>query len=105
MTKHSQCHHFAIRKKISKTESEMESRFAKILKHCKAQSWLHDDEQSVRGGDRVLAVDSKFKRKIKGLILDESATGKTVFIQPEEVAELNYKLYDYRQHEKKEIRD
>jgi DNA mismatch repair protein MutS2 len=68
-----------IRKKISKTESEMESRFQRVLKHCKEQKWLHDDEQSVRRGDRVLAVESKYKRKIKGLILDESATGKTVF--------------------------
>ncbi|MBT3422061.1 MAG: endonuclease MutS2 [Bacteroidetes bacterium] len=92
-----------IRKKINKTQSEMEQRFQKVLSYCRNNKWLHDEEQSVRRGDRVLAIDSKYKRKVKGLILDESATGKTAFIQPEEVVELNYKLYELFQQEKKEI--
>ena len=92
-----------IRKKIKKGQAEMERIFIRVLKHCRTNKWLQDEEQSVRRGDQVLAIESKYKRKVKGLILDESSTGKTTFIQPEEVVQLNYKLYAYFQEEKKEI--
>ena len=44
---------------------------------------------SIRDGRATIPVDASHKRKIKGLILDESATGKTAYIEPAEIVELN----------------
>ncbi|MFC2113848.1 endonuclease MutS2 [Bacteroidota bacterium] len=94
---------YDVRKKIIRVEGEINQKFRQALAQCRKNKWLHDEEQSVRYGNLVLAVDSKYKRQVKGLILDESATGKTVFIQPEPVLELNYKLAKLKQAEKQEI--
>lgn len=94
---------FTIRLSISGIEYEIDKNFEKILHFCKSKGWLTDELESVRNGERVLAFDSKYKRKIKGIIYDESITGKTTFIQPESILDLRNKWFDLKQKEKREI--
>jgi DNA mismatch repair protein MutS2 len=65
------------------------------LKQAKASGWSNADaEPTVRGGRIVIPVLAEHKRKLKGLIHDESATGQTVFIEPNTVFELNNDIKD-----------
>jgi DNA mismatch repair protein MutS2 len=65
------------------------------LKHAKASGWSNADaEPTVRSGRIVIPVLAEHKRKLKGLIHDESATGQTVFIEPNTVFELNNDIKD-----------
>lgn len=92
-----------LRKSISEIEHDIDKNFDKVLHACKSSGWLADEEESVRNGERVLAVLSKYKRKIRGIIYDESITGKTTFIQPEAILNLRNKWFDLKQKEKREI--
>jgi DNA mismatch repair protein MutS2 len=66
-----------------------------ILRHAKSQGWSPDDaEPTIRGGRLVIPVIAEFKRRLKGLIHDESTTGHTVFIEPEPVFEVNNDIKD-----------
>ncbi|MDX5443349.1 MAG: endonuclease MutS2, partial [Hymenobacteraceae bacterium] len=57
-----------------------------VLRHAKSQGWTNDDsEPTIRGGRIVIPIVAEHKRRIKGLIHDESATGHTVFIEPDVV--------------------
>ena len=65
------------------------------LRQAKAAGWTNDDaEPTVRGGRIVIPVLAEHKRKVKGLIHDESATGQTVYIEPDIVFELNNDIKD-----------
>ena len=62
-----------------------------------------DATVAVRNGRGVIPVSASNKRGIKGFVHDESATGKTVFIEPEEVVELNNEITELEHQEKREI--
>jgi DNA mismatch repair protein MutS2 len=75
-----------------------------ILKQAQADGIIDNDVTvSVRNGRGVIPVSSYDKRRIKGLIHDQSATGKTVFIEPEEIVEINNDLVELEYEEKREI--
>jgi len=57
----------------------------------------------VREGRLVIPVSPAYKRKLKGIVHDESATGKTVFIEPAEVVESNNRLRELEAEERREI--
>lgn len=66
-----------------------------ILNHAKSQGWVNvDAEPTIRGGRLVIPVIAEYKRRLKGLIHDESATGQTVYIEPEPVFEVNNDIKD-----------
>lgn len=92
-----------IRSDIKKTEGVQDKKFDAMLRHCQQEKWLSAEEQSFRNGRRVLALYSEYKRKIKGIIHDESSTGKTTFLEPQTLVELGNDLFDLRQQERKEI--
>jgi DNA mismatch repair protein MutS2 len=92
-----------IRKDIINTERQIENQFQKILHFASEQGWLESGGESFRNGRQVLSIHAEFKRRIKGILHDESATGKTVFLEPEATVELNNELFDLRQKEKREI--
>ncbi|HPD64108.1 MAG TPA: Smr/MutS family protein [Bacteroidia bacterium] len=92
-----------IRKQIKIIEKQAEAEFEKILQHARKNEWLSDEEQSIRHGDRVLAIKSKFKRNIKGIYIDESGSGKTLFIQPLLIIELQNRIMRLKQEENTEI--
>ena len=91
-----------ISKSIRSKERELEKVFNEQLESFKSRGFLVDTLESLRNGRRVLTVAVEHKRKIPGIIHDESATGKTVYIEPEKVISINhevYNLYAERRHE------
>ncbi len=84
-----------------KKERQINSAFASMVK--KYQPYLAETEETVRLGRRVLSILSEHKRKIGGIIHDESATGKIVYIEPPEIVELNNDYYDLENEIRKEI--
>ena len=69
----------------------------------KRQGYLFESIESVRNGRRVLAVKAEHKRKIQGILHDESESGKVVFIEPESCVHLHNDLFSVVQAEQREI--
>jgi len=73
----------------------LRKQISSILKHAKNEGWTPADaEPTIRGGRLVLPVIAEHKRRLKGLIHDESHTGQTVYIEPEAIFELNNDIKD-----------
>ena len=64
---------------------------------------LSDSVESIRNGRRVLSVLAENKRQVKGILHDDSATGKTVYIEPEELVDLNNSMMALKQDKQREI--
>ncbi len=92
-----------IRKRMISKARDLDKRFNQIIKEYGGKGWLKDTIESFRNGRRVLAVPAEHKRKIRGLIHDESATGRTAFIEPEAIIEINNDIFDLEQEERREI--
>jgi DNA mismatch repair protein MutS2 len=92
-----------IRKQIAAKQKELEQKFRIIINEYKAKGWLTDNVESFRNGRRVLSVPSEHKRKIRGIIHDESTTGKTAFIEPEAIIGINNDIFDLETDERREI--
>ncbi len=93
-----------IRKEISQKESTVSKRLHAILKEAQRSGIVEQDVSlSIRDGRATIPVDASNKRKIKGLILDESATGRTAYIEPTEIVELNNDIRELYYAEKREI--
>lgn len=93
-----------ISKSIQSEERSLDAKFNKLITHYKKEGWLTDNEESVRNGRRVLSIKSEHKRKLQGIIHDESATGKTSFIEPQDIVLLNNNLFDLWMDHRKEVR-
>lgn len=92
-----------IRREMQAKVRELDGRFRQIVQEYRTKGWLSDAPESFRNGRRVLSVPSEHKRKIRGIIHDESDTGRTAFIEPEAVIEINNDLFDLEHEEKREI--
>lgn len=92
-----------IRRHIQSKQRELDRQFRIIIDEYRRKGWLTDNVESFRNGRRVLSVPSEHKRKIRGIIHDESATGKTAFIEPEPVIDINNDIFDLEQEERREI--
>lgn len=93
-----------IRQKKHKSEILAGKRIRQLLSEGKNQGWIpHDTELSLRNGRQVIPVSAAYKRKIRGFIHDQSATGQTVFLEPEEVFELNNQIRELEFEERQEI--
>ncbi|MGE0089147.1 MAG: endonuclease MutS2 [Bacteroidales bacterium] len=93
-----------IRRTISEKESQVSKRLQAILKNAQKEGFIAEDVTlAVRDGRAVIPVDATHKRKIKGFILDESTTGKTAFIEPAEIVELNNDIKELGYEERREI--
>ncbi len=92
-----------IRKLILSKRKELDKRFREMVQQYKSRGMLKDTVESFRNGRRVLSVPVENKRKIKGIIHDESTTGKTAFIEPEQVIDINNDIFDAEQEERREI--
>ena len=75
-----------------------------VLRSSKEQGFT-DDEMlpTVRNGRMVIPVKSEYKRKIKGLIHDESDSGQTTYLEPNQVFELNNRIRELEYQEKREV--
>ncbi|MBP6183486.1 MAG: Smr/MutS family protein [Saprospiraceae bacterium] len=93
----------SIRRAIANRNKELEKTFQTLVQVYRKQGLLTESGESVRNGRRVLTVPAEHKRKIRGIIHDESATGKTVFLEPEQLVELNNDLFELESEERLEI--
>jgi len=91
----------------SKSEAKrilVSKRLNAILKQAQADGIVDSETAaSVRNGRGVIPVNAFDKRKIKGLIHDQSASGKTVYIEPAEIVEINNEIVELEYEEKREI--
>jgi len=93
-----------IRRTLVNKEKEVSGRIHSIIKQAKKSGLVGQEESLVvREGRLVIPVDAGKKRKINGVILDESATGKTAYIEPAEIVELNNEIRELGYAEKREI--
>ncbi len=93
-----------IRREILSVQSSISKNLASILKMAQAEGFVEKDTApSVRDGRLVIPVNPAFKRKIRGIVHDESASGKTIFIEPAEVVEANNRIRELEGEERREI--
>lgn len=88
---------------ISKSEQEARKRIDSIYKQAQQNGWTADGSLTIRDGRLCIPILAENKRKLKGLIHDESATGQTAYIEPEEVFHLNNKVRDLEFEKRREI--
>ena len=93
-----------IRREILSLQSGVSKIMAKILKHAQAEGLVEKEVTvSIRDGRAVIPVLSSNKRKMKGIVHDESATGRTSYIEPEEIVEINNRIREFESAERREI--
>lgn len=93
-----------IRRAICEHEGQVAKRLQQVLQRAKAQGIVEADAMiSIRDGHAVIPVAAANKRKLSGFIHDESATGRTFYIEPVEVVELNNELRELEYAEKREV--
>ncbi|HEY1063172.1 MAG TPA: endonuclease MutS2 [Daejeonella sp.] len=88
---------------ISKAEQEARKKIDHIYKNAQNNGWTADGNLTIRDGRLCIPVLAENKRKLKGFIHDESASGQTVYMEPEEVFQLNNLLRDLEFERKREI--
>ena len=95
---------YAIRKALKEKEGAISRRVSAILKKAQEEGIVDSDAGvSVRDGKMLIPVSAANKKKIAGFIYDESATGKTAFIEPAEVVELDNQIKELKFSEQREI--
>ena len=93
-----------IRRELSATTGSISRSLNNILRSAQAEGYVDKDvTPTVRDGRLVIPVAPGMKRKIRGIVHDESATGKTVFIEPAEVVEANNRIRELEGEERREI--
>ena len=90
-------------KKIEQQKVLIGKEFNRMIQKYKNKGFLADNIESYRLGRRVLVVPAEKKRQIKGVILDESSTGKTAFIEPESIFEMNNEIFHLEAEKRSEI--
>lgn len=88
---------------IQKAEQEAIKRLEAVFKQAKNSGWTADGNLTIRDGRMCIPILAENKRKLKGLIHDESATGQTAYIEPEEVFHLNNKVRDLAFERRREV--
>ncbi len=93
-----------IRRELFAKQSNVSKRLHSILKQAQKDGLIEDDASvSIRDGRPVIPISSGLKRRISGIVHDESATGKTAYIEPAEVVELNNEIRELEYAEKREV--
>lgn len=88
---------------IAKAEQEARKKIDIVFKNAAANGWTADGSLTIRDGRLCIPLLAENKRKIKGFIHDESASGQTVYMEPEEVFSLNNKIRDLEFDRRREI--
>lgn len=93
-----------IRRSLKAKEGTISKRIASILKNAQSEGIVDPEaDVSIRDGRVLIPVAAANKRKLPGIVYDESATGKTAFIEPLEVIELNNQVRELQFEEQREI--
>ncbi len=92
------------RRELSRTEGSISRTLYSILRTAQSDGLVEKDvTPTLRDGRLVIPVAPALKRKIRGIVHDESATGKTVFIEPAEVVEANNRIRELEAEERREV--
>ena len=95
---------YEIRKSLREKEGAISRRMSAILKKAQEEGIVDSDAGvSIRDGKMLIPVSAANKKRIAGFIYDESATGKTAFIEPAEVVELDNQIKELKFSEQREI--
>lgn len=93
-----------IRRNLRSKEGTISKRIANVLKAAQTDGIVDAEaEITIRDGHILIPVSASNKRKLQGIVFDESATGKTAFIEPLEVIELNNQVRELQFEEQREI--
>ena len=92
-----------IRREIANQQGSVSRTLASILRQAKTDGYVDSDAApTLREGRLVIPVSPGFKRKIGGIVHDESATGKTVYVEPQQVVDANNKIRELEGAERRE---
>lgn len=95
---------FHIRQEQKKMEGSISRTLNAILRSAQAEGHVDKDvTPTMRDGRLVIPIQPAMKRKIQGIVHDESATGKTLFLEPTAVVEANNRIRELEAEEKREI--
>ena len=93
-----------VRRELARTEGSISRTLYSILRSAQSDGLVEKDvTPTLRDGRLVIPVAPALKRKIRGIVHDESATGKTVFIEPAEVVEANNRIRELEAEERREV--
>lgn len=93
-----------IRHRLQRKQAGISRRMQALLQQAQSEGWAEKDTAiAIRDGRMVIPVPSAYKRKINGIVHDESATGKTSYIEPVEIVETNNEIRELELEEKREI--
>ena len=93
-----------IRSEIKQQEIAAARRLNAIMQRAQSQGIVEADAAvSIRDGVAVIPIPAANKRQLAGVVVDESATGRTAFIQPAEVVAINSRIRELRSEERREI--
>jgi DNA mismatch repair protein MutS2 len=92
-----------IRINLARKRAELRKVFDKVVAKWNKSGYVSDIEEAFLNGRRVIAVHAEYKRQVKGILLGESDTRKTSFIEPEETIELNNDVFGLENEENREV--
>jgi DNA mismatch repair protein MutS2 len=93
-----------IRRRLTTTMNSVSKILNTILRNAQSEGFVDRDvTPAMRDGRLVIPVDPSHKRRIRGIVHDESASGKTVYIEPAEVVEANNRIRELENEERREI--
>ena len=94
---------FNIRKELRYAQSAVERTLNSILRQVRDEGLIDNDvTPTLREGRLVIPLPSASKRKLDGIVHDESATGKTVYVEPQQVVEANNRIRELEGEERRE---
>lgn len=93
-----------IRYELNVEHSSIRKLSESLIKSYKSNGYCEDDTSvTIRNGRLVIPVSSEYKRKVKGFVIDESATGQTSYIEPVELLDTNNRIKELEYMEKREV--
>ncbi|MBL7856847.1 MAG: endonuclease MutS2 [Cyclobacteriaceae bacterium] len=93
-----------IRKKLRDEQHRLRKLMDQIFRAAVEEKWVPEGAlPTLREGRLVIPIHAEHKRRVKGFILDESATGQTVFLEPAEMLDANNEIRDLEHAEKREV--
>lgn len=95
---------YTIRREIATVERLAGKIARRVLSEAIANGWSEDDAlPTIRDGHMLIPINPTYKRMVQGVVFDESATGKTLFVEPLEVIENSNRLRELHTEERQEI--
>lgn len=101
MADHASEHLFSLRQKIHQTQSHIRNQMDSLLKESK--DMLSIDQITTKNDRLVLPVKSGYKNQMNGLVHAQSATGQTIYIEPEAIVSMNNQLSQLQMQEREEV--